>query len=219
MTEGRRWLAVDADMFSKRFINDLHERFGPAGVAVWVAFLCACKMSSTQGKVRMNSDIDGMSKLGLLGWDLVDSKGEPFTLTEFFGFTGRKKQTRRVAVQLSDSRRIADQRLLDVCATHWEHWQDAWRMQDERLRKRRWRAENGRDMSGTDLGHARDNVPPDSDIDIDSDNPPTPQIGKNRKGANDTNCHTCWVDPCVCPTEPTLAGDQLARAASKLRKP
>lgn len=174
MTEGRRWLAVDADMFSKRFINDLHERFGPAGVAVWVAFLCACKMSPQQGKVRMASDHDGMYKLGLSGWDLIDNKGEPWTLTEFFEFTGRKKQTRRVAVQLSDSRRIAAQRLLDVCATHWEHWQDACRTDVERLRKRRWAQQNRRRVDVASASRARREIDADIDSDIDSDISPLP---------------------------------------------
>lgn len=179
VTGGRRWLAIDADMFSKRFIHDLHAQFGFAGIAVWVAFLCACKQSKTPGWVRMSNDVDGMSKLGLSSYDLVDNKGELWTLTEFFDFTGRKKQTRRVAVQRPDSRRIAAARLLDVGATHWEHWQDAARTDAERERKRRWWAENrGESASSGPLGAssgplgARQELAPD--IDIDSDIPPTP---------------------------------------------
>jgi hypothetical protein len=178
VSNGRRWLALDADMMSKRFAHDLYERFGWAGIGVWVAFLCACKQSRTPGRVRMASDLDGMTQLEIYGWDLVDAKGEPFTLTEFFDFTGRKKQTRRVAVQRPDSRRIEDARLLDVGATHWERWQDAYRTDAERERKRRWVTENrvaqaSRDPS-RDRRVPRREVDADIDIDIDSDIPQTP---------------------------------------------
>jgi hypothetical protein len=189
VSEGRRWLALDADMMNKRFAHDLYERFGWAGIGVWVAFLCACKQSRTPGRVRMASDLDGMTQLEIYGWDLVDAKGEPFTLTEFFDFTGRKKQTRRVAVQRPDSRRIAAARLLDVGATHWERWQDAYRTDAERVRKRRSRGEKRRDTSRTPTGHVADthrtNVRPD--IDIDSDTPLPPKGGRDALRAERQN--------------------------------
>lgn len=170
---GPRWLALDADMFHKRFANDLLDRFGTAGIAVWIAFLCACKRHNPPGRVRMAGDLDGMIQLQLYGRDLRDAKGEPFTLTEFFDFCGRKKQTRRLAVQLSDSRRIADQRLLDVCATHWERWQDDSRIAAERERKRRWRAQNAVADASRTTGHVPSNVPSDNDNDNDISPYPT----------------------------------------------
>lgn len=218
-----RWLAIDADMFGKRFTHDLHDRFGPMGVVLWMAFLCACKMSPRQGTVRMANDRDGMDILGLADWDLITDKGEPFTLSEFFNFTGRKKQTRRVPVQRPDSQRIATAHLLDVHATHWEHWQDAARTDTERLRKRRW-IEEKRRRGGIAHGVAsasRSRRDVDADIDLDLDNPPTPQGGSNGRvvESQKRTCTTCFVAPCVCPTEPDLPADQLATRAAQLRKP
>lgn len=197
MTNGRRWLALDADMFGKRFTHDLHQRFGPAGVAVWVAFLCACKQSQTPGRIRIANDYDAMTKLGIVGWDLRDDKGEPWTLSEFFDFTGRKKQTRRVAVQLLNSRRIADQRLLDVCATHWERWQNDRRTDAERLRKRRWWAENrsagaSSDCASDALGRVALDAP---DIDKDKDISPYPTQGAPPPAPPGTNLRANGTNP------------------------
>lgn len=179
MTDGRRWLALDADLFGKRFTDDLYQQFGWAGVGTWIAFLCACKQSRVQGRIRIMNDLDGLVQLGIDEWGLVDSKGQPWTLSEFFDFTGRKKQTRRVAVQMPDSRRIADARLLDVCATHWERWQDSRGRDVERERKRRSRAEKHLTGTGRAPGQSPDR-PADKrrpDIDSDSDTPLTPPRG------------------------------------------
>lgn len=160
---GHRWLALDADLFGKRFTADLYDQFGWAGITTWVAFLCACKRSPTPGRISFLNDVQAAHELGVDGWDLVDSRGEPWTLTDFWTFTGRKKQTRRTP----------NGRRTDVVSTHWERWQDDARMQNGRERKRRWRGENGRDTRGTSDGTQFRDVPPDSDSDIDLPPPPS----------------------------------------------
>ena len=177
MSDGRQWLALDADMFGKRFVHDLYDQFGWAGVAVWTAFLCACKQSRRPGRVRMLNDLDGMVKLGIAEWDLVDNKGQAWSLTEFFDFTGRKKQTRRVAVQRTNSRRTGDGRVRDVCATHWGHWQN--------------RTSHRKNGGPEGPPRAR------ADLDLDSDNPPTPRKagGSGRRFASNGKPPTPTPDP------------------------
>lgn len=177
---GQRWLALDADLFGKPFIHDLYERFGWAGVGVWIAFLCACKQSRTPGQIRVTNDVQAMSELGILGWDLVDGKGEPWTMSEFWEFTGRKKQTRRTLVgRTRDVRRTSDGRATDVRATHWERWQERYATSRERERKRTSRAQKRPDGGGTSTGHYADTTRTNvrRDRDSDSDNPPTPLEG------------------------------------------
>lgn len=184
MTNGRRWVALDADMFGKPFTIDLHDRFGPAGIAVWVAFLCACKRSHIPGRIRVMNEYQAARELGIAGWELVDSKGEPWTLDDFWAFTGRKKQTRRTSVgRARDKRRTSDGRATDVIATHWERWQKERATSEEAERKRRSRSKNKWDTSRTNPGHNlghtpdanRTNVRPDNDIYIYT--PPTPPEG------------------------------------------
>lgn len=162
MTNGRRWLALDADLFGKPFTLDLHHRFGWAGIAVWVAFLCACKRSRTPGTVRFLNEADARGQLGILGWELADDKGEPWTLEDFWLFTGRKKQTRR-------TRRGRE---MNVTSTHWGRWQqDATRAREaERKRTSRTQKRPGRVRPSPDI--ARTNVRPDRDIDKDTPLPP-----------------------------------------------
>lgn len=156
MTDGRRWLALDADMFGKRFTHDLYDRFGPTGVAVWVAFLCACKQSRVPGRIKVMNSTQAAYELGIAGWELVDNKGEPWDLDDFWTFTGRKKQTRRTPHgRRTDARRTPYGQCFDVVATHWERWQ-----------KRTSGAKNSR-----------------PDLDLDLDIPPTPPRGSSRRSA------------------------------------
>jgi hypothetical protein len=162
---GRRWLAVDADLFGKSFTHDLYEYFGCAGVVTWIAYLCACKRSHIPGRIRIMNDVQARHELGLIGWELVDNKGTPWTLDEFWTFTGRKKQTRRTPVG----------RQFDVIATHWERWQKTAATSYEAERKGRWAAQK-RDAPASRNRRARvANATPDSDI--DNDIPPTPLEG------------------------------------------
>lgn len=173
MTDGRRWLAVDADLFGKRFTDDLYRQFGWAGVVTWLAFLCACKQGRVQGRVRVMNDVQALHELGIAGWDLVDNDGKPWTLTDFWLFTGRKKQTRRIPTYRRDARGTATGQCFDVVPTHWERWQDSGRRATEAEQKRRSRAKKRPEMSGHDPDTTRTNVRPY--IDSDSDNPPTPR--------------------------------------------
>lgn len=165
VTNGRRWLALDADMFGKPFTLDLHHQFGWAGVATWIAFLCACKRSRTPGTFRFISEADARGQLGILGWELADDKGEEWTLEDFWLFTGRKKQTKR-------TRRGRE---MNVAATHWERWQELHAKQRHAEQMRRSRTQK-RDNSVRKEPHAQ-RTRVRSNKDIDSDNPPTPLEG------------------------------------------
>src|SRR5688572_14966550 len=95
VSDGRRWLALDADLFGKRLAAELYHRFGWAGVVTWIAFLCACKRSRVPGRISVSNDTQAAHLLGIADWELADNDGKPWTLTDFWTFTGRKKQTRR----------------------------------------------------------------------------------------------------------------------------
>lgn len=216
---GPRWLAIDADMFAKPFIRDLYAEFGWAGIGTWVAFLCACKRSRTPGRIRIANDIQAMSELGILDLDLVNAKGEPWTMSEFWAFTGRKKQTRRVPVGRRDARATATGQCFDVDATHWQRWQDDARMQRKAEQMRTSRAQKRGTGLPRDRHAAGTNVVSDNDI----YNPPTPLKGGNGQVVESqkrtANCTTCFVAPCVCPDEPALPADQAAQRAAQLRNP
>lgn len=165
MTHGRRWLALDADLFGKRFTDDLYSEFGWAGVVVWVAYLCACKRSATPGRITFLNDVQAAHELGIDGWELVDNDGKTWELSDFWTFTGRKKQTRRTP----------NGRRMDVTSTHWERWQETYARAREAERKSTSRGKKSRTQPGHAPDNRRTNVRPDSDS--DSDIPPTPQRG------------------------------------------
>jgi hypothetical protein len=177
VTDGRRWLALDADLFGKRFTDDLYHQFGWAGVATWVAFLCACKRSRNPGRISALSDTEAAHILGLAEWDLADNDGKPWTLDDFWAFTGRKKQTKRTHRG----------RHFDVISTHWERWQDTAGRAREAEQKRTSRAQKRRDGLGHEPDTPRTNV--GSYSDLDSDNPPTPRRagGSGKRFASNGN--------------------------------
>jgi hypothetical protein len=145
VSDGRRWLALDADLFAKPFTDQLLDRFGWAGVATWIAFLCACKRSRPPGQITVYGDDEALVQMGIFGRPLVDDHGGKWTLEDFWGFTGRMKQTRRTSRG----------RTLHVRATHWGRWQvDAGRAQ-EAERKASQRARKQR----TDPGQTPDRCP------------------------------------------------------------
>lgn len=131
---GDQWLKLDAHFLGKPFTLKVAERFGAAGVLTWVAFLAACKQGQRQGAVTFGSE-DALYRLLFPGFDvpLTDDSGVPWTLEEFFTYTGRMKQTRKTA----------HGRVQNVFATHWERWQNDQKTADARERKRRSRAQNG----------------------------------------------------------------------------
>lgn len=162
MTNGRRWLAIDADMFGKPFTLDLHHQFGPVGVAVWVAFLCGCKRNRIPGRVSFISEADARAQLGIHDWDLVDNEGKPWALEDFWLYTGRKKQTRR-------TRRGRE---TNVIATHWERWQQTAQRAREAERMRGSRAQNRSESVRTSANTGRTNVRSYRDRDSDTPQPP-----------------------------------------------
>jgi hypothetical protein len=162
VSDGRRWLALDADMFGKPFTLDLQHRFGWAGIGTWIAFLCACKRSRTPGTVRYLNEADARAQLGILGIDLVDNQGENWSLEDFWLYTGRKKQTRR-------TRRGRE---MNITATHWGRWQqdagksrEAERKRTSRTQKRPGPVRERMDIDWTNGG-------PDRDKDSDTPQPP-----------------------------------------------
>lgn len=148
MKPGRQWIFFDADFFDNSFSQALTERFGWAGVGLFVAFLCACKRNLAQGKIRYRNEFEALDMMGVADLPLVDPQGVPFTLEEFWTFTGRYKQTSRTARGHT----------FYVSATGWEHWQKSLKTTQERERKRRSRAK---------LSHA--NVTPESETETESE--------------------------------------------------
>jgi hypothetical protein len=130
-----QWLALDTQFFAKPFPIRLQERFGPTGVCLFIAFLCACKRNSPQGEISFSSDVQALQELGLHGQPLVDAAGNEWSLEDFWAFTGRMKQTKKTARG----------RVKNVKCTHWERWQDRIQRDQAAERQRRSRAKNGRD--------------------------------------------------------------------------
>lgn len=163
MSNGQRWLALDADLMGKPFTLDLYHQFGWAGIGTWIAFLCACKRSRIPGTIRFLNEADARAQLGILGWELVDNDGKEWSLTDFWLYTGRKKQTRRTSRG----------REMNVRATHWGHWQqDAGRARQAE-QKRTSREQKRPKTSGHVPDTSRTNVRPDIDLDSDTPLPPT----------------------------------------------
>lgn len=158
-----RWIAFDVYFFDDDLGVAIRDRFGPVGLVLFTAFLCACKRNSVQGQFRYTSDAEALTVLGLPGMELVDEQGEPFTLDEFWTLLGQRKQTRR-------TRRG---RITDVVSTRWERWQKGYgsRGGDE---------ETGRSGPGNteqiaDETESITALDPDPDSDNDTDNtPPAP---------------------------------------------
>lgn len=165
---GGQWIALDVNYYLSPLALRLRERFGPVGLILWPAFLCACKRSPIQGRITFGSDTEALYLMGLGGLDLVDGNGVKFELDDFWTLLGQLKQTKR-------TRRG---QLSNVTSTHWERWQDDSRRHAEAEKKRRQRAQTKGDTTGTAEGHVPANVPADSDSDSDSDfDPPKPPLG------------------------------------------
>jgi hypothetical protein len=180
MRNGRRWLALDADLMFNPFTTRLDQRFGLAGIATWIAFLCACKRSPQPGVISYTTEVEGLVLLGLHHSRLVDNHGQPFTLEQFWTFTGREKQTRSTC---KTSRRY-------VRATHWERWQKSLRREENTQRKAQKRRGHDGDTSVTSRARNGDAMVTEKEIEIDT--PPTPPKGGEAANAasNDNGTFT-----------------------------
>lgn len=187
MRSGRRWIVLDADFFANHFTDRILDRFGPAGVCLFIALLCAAKRSRIQGQITYASDSEAFDILGLRNLELVDAAGTTWTLDDFWKFTGTQKQTSR-------TRRG---RVKNVKVTSWSQWQETLTREMAAERMRRLRGESTRTDSeqeahanGTGKGH--DN---DLDLDHDQDTPPTPPRGSGRRFASNGKSETPTAKP------------------------
>lgn len=146
MKPGRQWLVFDADFFDNSFTLALLERFGPAGVTLFMAFLCGCKRNHIQGRISYRNEFEALEKLGVATMQLADKEGLPFTLDEYWEFTGAYKQTRRTR----------QGHTWNVFATGWEDWQQSKNRLVAAERKRRSRAEKRHNDEGRDNDSERD---------------------------------------------------------------
>lgn len=153
MKPGRQWLVFDADFFDNSFTAALLDRYGPTGIVVFMAFLCACKRNHIQGRISYRNEFEALEKFGLAELGLVDNRGLPFTLDEYFDFTGTYKQTRRTR----------QGHTWNVFATGWEEWQQSKNRLLAAERKRRSRAENSHKNMGRDSDSEND-IEKDSDV-------------------------------------------------------
>ena len=145
----RQWVPLSVDVARSRTGRNLLQRFGRDGLLVWVLVLAAAKRSLTQGEFDYVSEHDGWRQLGLA------DDPPPFTLHEFFAYTGRIHATRTTSKRPKNDGQTTEIRAWNDWKTHAERQLDAYK-------KARKRGKNTRDtrtnMRGTD-----------SDSDSDSD--------------------------------------------------
>lgn len=178
----RRWIVFDSMFFASQLADGILERFGPTGITVWVAFLCACKRNLVPGQITVAGQEDTLAQLGLHGLVLVDSAGDNWELDAFWTYLGRMKHVRR--------RRHG--RRQDVIATRWEQWQNA-------------PGHKGKPSPEAEIG---EEVPPDTPADKESftetdttDSPKSPQGGDQHDGRHQ-NCRQCGTNQRAQPKPP-----------------
>ncbi|HUP15244.1 MAG TPA: hypothetical protein VM848_04255 [Acidimicrobiia bacterium] len=132
----RQWVPISAWFPLDKTGTALQKAFGPSALAVWVAYLAACKRNHIQGRISYGSEVEAWSLLGILDPDRLG-----FTLKQFFDVTGRLKKTKRTARG----------RVTDVVCTVWEQWNDV---------KPR---EHGQTQKATSGQGIADTKPPDTD--------------------------------------------------------
>ena len=163
-----RWIAFDASFYDDALGVMIRERFGPVGLVLFSAFLCACKRNVTQGQIVYGSEADALAQMGLPDLQLTNERGETYTLQTFFRALGHHKQT--------SIRRTG--RLTYVTSTKWAKWQEAWGRQVEAEKKSRSRHTNTQDTTPTDPAdtpplprqHTAERLPEtDLDLDLDTD--------------------------------------------------
>lgn len=130
----RQYIPIDVYFASGGTGTTIRRHYGLPGLAVWIAYLAACKRSTPQGQLTYASEADAWEKLGL-----ADTRPD-FTLHDFFRLTGRlhKTSTQRASGELTTT----------TCRV-WDEWQQNIRRAQDADKKRRKRAENTGDKPPT----------------------------------------------------------------------
>jgi len=128
----RRWIPLSVEFPFDKTGTRLQEEFGPAGVAVWVALLTACKRAHVQGQFSYTTEAEAWSNLGITGAE--------FTFDQFLKVTGQLKKTRK--------RRRG--RITDVQITAWEDWNNTKNSEVTRAQNARSRRDNTSDLPMTE---------------------------------------------------------------------
>ena len=157
MTDRRRsqWIAFDSMFFGNELAVDILDRFGTAGVTVWLAYLCACKRNLVPGQISYLTDADCLAQLGLSGVELRDATGAELDLNAFWTRLGQLKNVSR--------RRRGH--VTDLRCTRWEEWQQSYGKERQAAQKARSRLGN----TETKPGRSEDDPGTDRDIDRDRD--------------------------------------------------
>lgn len=161
MVDGRRgrWIAFDASFFDGNVGEMILDRFGPAGITLFVAFLCACKRNAVQGQIEYGSVPDAMSLMGVPGLELVDAKGTEWDLQSFW---------RALAAHKQCSTR-ARGRLIQVKSSKWAKWQEGFASQKEAARKARSRTTKAPDDAPPIQSSYTADTPPELETEYETD--------------------------------------------------
>lgn len=161
MVDGRRgrWIAFDASFFDGSVGEMILDRFGPAGITLFVAFLCACKRNAIQGQIEYGSVPDAMSLMGIPDLELVDTSGVAWDLQSFW---------RALAAHKQCSTR-ARGRLTQVKSSKWAKWQEGFNSQKEAARKSRSRATKAPDDAPPIAGSYSADTPPELETEYETD--------------------------------------------------
>jgi len=103
----RRWIKLSADFPFDSTSTRIGDKFGPVGVLLWAAYLTACKRGGIEGRITYASEEDG--------WLLLGVEPQEWTLAQFFAFTGRLKQTRKL-------RERSARRTTTIICSAWDDW-------------------------------------------------------------------------------------------------
>jgi hypothetical protein len=128
----RQYVPISVDIARSRTGRRLLERFGPDGLLVWILVLCAAKKNPNQGEFVYVTEADGWERLG------IEPAG--FTLDEFFAYTGRLHNTKRVSNEPKTSEIRA-----------WNEWNTSIKRELSAERMRRKRAQKTRNNRRTEV--------------------------------------------------------------------
>lgn len=108
-----RWFAMDVHFFDGNLCHAILDRYGPAGVVVFTAFLAACKRNSTPGRIAYGTPADALSIMGIPNLALIDANGNPWSLEDLWKTCAHHKVTTRQKRN----------RLTYVICSKWADWQ------------------------------------------------------------------------------------------------